>query len=114
MQVKSDVDAATSIISGLALNKEIVQRLLSREIMKESVIHQKILLEGLAQGLAKVKNESKAEATNQIVINMLRSDIAVEVIAKVTGLTLKQVQKLQKISEKQIQPTKSPRRSQKN
>lgn len=94
MQLKSNVAAATSIISGLALNKEIVQRLLSSEIMKESVIYQEILLEGLAQGLAKGKNEGKAEATNQIAISMLRSDIAVEVIAQVTRLTLKQVQKL--------------------
>lgn len=87
-----------------------MQRLLSSEIIKESLIYQEILLEVLAKG----KNEGKAEATNQIAISMLRSDIAVEVIAQVTGLTLKQVQKLQKISEKQTQPTKSLRRSPKN
>jgi len=117
-KVKSDVAAATSIISGLALNKEIIQRLLRSEIMKESVIYQEILLEGLtegkAQGLVKGKTEGKAEATNQIAINMLHSNISVEVIAQVTGLTLKQVQKLQKLSEKKTQIVKSLRRSPKN
>ena len=122
-KVKIDVTAATSIISGLALNKEIIQRLLRSEIMKESVIYQEILLEGLAegearglakgeaQGLAKGEVKGKTEATNQIALNMLRSNIAVEVIAQVTGLTLKQIEKLKKLSPKQPQPTKSPRRS---
>jgi predicted transposase/invertase (TIGR01784 family) len=121
-KVKSDVAAATSIISGLALNKEIIQRLLRSEIMKESVIYQEILLEGLtegkaqgeAKGLAKGKTEGKIEATNQIAVNMLRSNIAIEVISQVTGLTLKQIQKLQKLSEKKAQIVKSPRRSPKN
>jgi predicted transposase/invertase (TIGR01784 family) len=133
-KVKSDVAAATSIISGLALNKEIIQRLLRSEIMKESVIYQDILLEGLAegkaqgltqglaqgltqgeaQGLAKGEVKGKTEATNKIAQNMLRSNIAVDVIAQVTGLTLKQLQRLQKLSTKKSQSPKSPRRSSKN
>ncbi len=106
-KVKIDVTAATSIISGLALNKEIIQRLLRSEIMKESVIYQEILLEGLAEGEAR----GLIKATNQIAINMLRSNVAVEIISQVTGLTLKQIEKLKKLSPKQPQPTKSPRRS---
>jgi predicted transposase/invertase (TIGR01784 family) len=66
--------------------------------MKESVIYQEILHEGLAEGKARGLAEGKAkgltEATNQIAINMLRSNIAVDVVAQVTGLTVKQVQKL--------------------
>ncbi len=121
-KVKSDVAAATAIISGLALNKEIVQRLLRSEIMKESVIYQEILLEGLTegkaqgltqgltQGLAKGEVKGKTEATNQIALNMLRSNISVEVISQVTGLTLKQIEKLQKLAAKRSQPPKAPRR----
>ena len=82
--------------------------------MKESVIYQEILHEGLAEGKARGLAEGKAkglaegkarglaegkakgltEATNQIAINMLRSNIAVDVVVQVTGLTVKQVQKL--------------------
>ena len=36
-RVQSNVAAATHIISGLALSKEIIQRLLRSELMKESV-----------------------------------------------------------------------------
>ena len=52
-QVQSNVAASTAIISGIALNKEIIQRLLRSEIMKESVIYQEILLEGLTEGEAR-------------------------------------------------------------
>ena len=54
-QIQSSVAASTAIISGIALDKEIIKRLLRSEIMKESVIYQDILSEGLAQGLAQGK-----------------------------------------------------------
>jgi predicted transposase YdaD len=66
--------------------------------MKESVIHQEILLEGEAKG--------KTKERNQIAINMMHSNISVELIAQFTGLTLKQVQKLQKLSAKKAQSPK--------
>ena len=105
-QVQSNVAASTAIISGIALSKEIIKRLLRSDIMKESVIYQEILHEGLAEGEARGLAEGKAKglaegeakglakATNQIAINMLRSNISVDVVAQVTGLTVKQVQKL--------------------
>jgi predicted transposase/invertase (TIGR01784 family) len=123
-QVQSNVAASTAIISGIALNKEIIQRLLRSEIMKESVIYQEILLEGKAKGLAEgeakglakgeakglAKGEAKGEAkaSNQIALNMLRSNIALDLVTQFTGLTLKQVQRLQKLSTK---PSKMPKSS---
>ena len=94
--------------------------------MKESVIYQDILHEGLAEGearglakgkarglaegkaegLAKGKAKGLAEATNQIALNMLRSKIAPEVVVQLTGLTAKQVQKLQNLSTKKSQKPK--------
>jgi predicted transposase/invertase (TIGR01784 family) len=110
-QVQSNVAASTAIISGIALNKEIIQRLLRSEIMKESVIYQEILLEGKAEGKAEGIAEGKAEGIaegktkerNQIAINMMRSNISIDLVAQFTGLTLKQVQKLQRIQTKQSQ-----------
>jgi predicted transposase/invertase (TIGR01784 family) len=109
-QLQSNVAASTAIISGIALSKEIIKRLLRSDIMKESVIYQEILHEGLAEGKARGLAEGKAkglaegkakglakgkaEERNQIALNMLRSNITVDVIAQVTGLTVKQVQKL--------------------
>jgi len=102
-QVQSDIAAATAIISGLALSKEIIQRLLRSEIMKESVIYQEILLQGevrgevkgIAKGKAEGLIEGEVKATNQIAINMLHSGISIDLIAQFTGLTIEQIQKLQ-------------------
>ena len=104
-QVQRNVAASTAIISGIALSKEIIQRLLRSEIMKESVIYQEILLEGMAEGEAK----GLAKATNQIAVNMLRSNISIDLVAQFTGLTLQQIEKLQKLAAKQAQMPKSPR-----
>ena len=90
-QLQSNVAASTAIISGIALNKEIIQRLLRSEIMKESVIYQEILLEGMAEGIAEGEAKGLAKASNQIALNMLRSNIAIHLVAQFTGLTLKQV-----------------------
>jgi predicted transposase/invertase (TIGR01784 family) len=90
-RIKSNLAAATAIISGLALNKEIIQRLLRSEIMKESVIYQEILLEGKAEG----KAEGRLEEKKQIALNMINSGISVDLIAQLTGLSLKQIQELQ-------------------
>lgn len=104
--MQSNVSAATYIISGLALEKEVIQRLLRQEIMKESVTYQEILREGLeegkargleegkAKGLEEGKAEGKAEVKNQIALNMLRSDISVDLITQFTGLSYEQIQKL--------------------
>lgn len=106
--IQSNVAASTAIISGIALSKEIIRRLLRSEIMKESVIYQEILLEGEAKGISKgiAKGEAKgltkgkAEERNQIALKMLHSSVAVESIAEFTGLTLKQIEKLQKLALK--------------
>ncbi|MEA5479641.1 Rpn family recombination-promoting nuclease/putative transposase [Pseudanabaena galeata UHCC 0370] len=113
-QVQSNVAASTAIISGIALSQEIIQRLLRSEIMKESVIYQAILREGKAEGIAegeaKGEAKGKVETTKQIAFNMLRSNLAIDLIVQITGLSLKQVQKLQKTSTKPPKASKSLKR----
>ena len=104
-QVKNNVLAATAIISGLALNKEVIQHLLRSDIMKESVIYQDILLEGRVKGNA----EGKSEERNQIALKMLGSGMSADLVAQFTGLTIKQIEKLQKSAIDSIKKTKPPR-----
>jgi predicted transposase/invertase (TIGR01784 family) len=114
-QVQSNVAASTAIISGIALNQEIIQRLLRSEIMKESVIYQSILLEGMAEGKAKGMAEGMAEGeaktTKQIALKMLRSNIAIDLVVQITGLSLKQIQKLQKPDTKLPKTPRSLKKS---
>jgi predicted transposase/invertase (TIGR01784 family) len=79
--------------------------------MKESVIYQEILLEGEAKGLAKGEArgiaKGKAETARQIALNMMHSNISGDLVAQFTGLSLKEVQKLQKLSAKKAQSPKT-------
>jgi len=93
-QVQSNIAAATAIISGLALDRKVIQRLLRSEIMKESVIYQEILLEGEAKGEAKGEARGRAEEKAQIALNMVRANIDLDLIAQFTGLSLEQIQNL--------------------
>ena len=120
-QVKNNVSAATAIISGLALDKLVIQQLLKSNIMRESVIYQDILAEGKAKGIAEGKArgiaEGKAkgiaEEKNQIAMNMLRSHLNIDLIAQITGLSVRQIEKLQKAVADPAKKTKTskPKRS---
>jgi predicted transposase/invertase (TIGR01784 family) len=94
-RIQSNISAATYIISGLALNKEIIKRLLRREVMKESVTYQEILLEGMAEGEVKGIAEGREKERTQIALNMLNSGVSIDLVTQFTGLSLEQVQKLQ-------------------
>jgi predicted transposase YdaD len=56
--------------------------------MKESVTYQEILLEGEIKSMTKERT--------QIALNMLHSGISIDLIAQFTGLSLEQIQSLEK------------------
>ncbi|MDJ0621002.1 MAG: Rpn family recombination-promoting nuclease/putative transposase [Calothrix sp. MO_192.B10] len=58
---QSNVAAATSILAGLILEKEVIRRVLREEIMRESVIYQDIVAEAIARGKAEGKAEGRVE-----------------------------------------------------
>jgi predicted transposase/invertase (TIGR01784 family) len=86
-RMQNNVVASTSILAGLVLEKDLIQRILRRELMQESVIYQDILLEGKAEG--------KAEALEQVAANLLNEGMTIDVVVKVTGLSIEQVLQLQ-------------------
>jgi predicted transposase/invertase (TIGR01784 family) len=81
-------------LTGLVLNKEVIQRLLRSEIMKESVTYQEILLEGEVKGEARGIAKGMLEERTQIARNMLHSGISIDMIAQFTGLSLQQIERL--------------------
>ncbi|MDF5729597.1 MAG: hypothetical protein PUP92_16710 [Rhizonema sp. PD38] len=81
--VQSNVAVATAILAGLVLEKGVIQRVLRKDIMQESVIYQEIRKEALVEGVQRVA------------VNLLREGMSVEMIARVTGLTAEQIQQLQ-------------------
>ncbi|ACB52801.1 unknown [Crocosphaera subtropica ATCC 51142] len=82
---QSNVAASTAILAGLVLNKEIIQRLLRKDIMKESVIYQEIRAEG-----------QQEEAVNLLLrqLNRRIGGISPELSHKIRSMSLEQLENL--------------------
>jgi predicted transposase/invertase (TIGR01784 family) len=81
-RTQSNIAASTFILAGLVLNKDIIQQLLRRELMEESVTYQALIAEGVEEGVRRVA------------INLLHEGVADEVVIKATGLSAEQIQQL--------------------
>ena len=86
-RAQSNVLASTFVLAGLVLESEVIQQVLRRDIMQESVTYQLIKSEG--------REEGREEALRQIVANLTREGMSPDVIARITGLTIEQIQQVQ-------------------
>ncbi|MBW4617235.1 MAG: Rpn family recombination-promoting nuclease/putative transposase [Desmonostoc vinosum HA7617-LM4] len=86
-RTQSNISAATAILAGLVLEQELIGRLFRRDIMSESVIYQMIQNEAEEQGRNKKARE--------IAANMLAEGMSVNLITRLTGLSVEVVQELQ-------------------
>lgn len=90
-RTQNNVTASAAILVGLVLEEDVIQRILRRDIMQESVIYQSIKEEGREEG----KEEGAETAAKKIAVNLLQEGISIELVVKATGLTIEQVQYLQ-------------------
>jgi predicted transposase/invertase (TIGR01784 family) len=88
---QANLMAASGILAGLKLDEKVIYRLVRRDIMQESVIYRSIQREA----------EERAEARTQreIATNFLRDGLSVEAVARGTGLSIEEVEQLQKQHE---------------
>ncbi len=90
-QMQNHLTASTAILAGLVLDQEVIQRLLRRDTMRESVIYQMIKDEGLEEG----KQEGSQQKAQEIALNLIAEGMGIEAIARITGLSVEVVQQLQ-------------------
>ena len=86
---QSNLAASTAILAGLVLKKDIIQRLLRKDIMKESVIYQEIWSEGLQEG----RQEGEANLVLRL-LNRRIGDISPELLPNIRSLDLEQLENL--------------------
>ncbi|NJL99802.1 MAG: Rpn family recombination-promoting nuclease/putative transposase [Synechococcaceae cyanobacterium SM2_3_2] len=89
--VRADIAAATAVLAGVALDKELVKRILGEMTMRESAIYQEWRQEALAEGIQR----GKQEGIQQTARNLLAMGLDPQQIATATGLTLEQIRQLQ-------------------
>jgi predicted transposase/invertase (TIGR01784 family) len=76
---QANLMAASAILAGLRLEEDVIYRLVRRDIMQESVIYRSI------------QNDEK----RAIALNLLQEGLAIEIVARGTGLSIEEVQQLQ-------------------
>jgi predicted transposase YdaD len=81
--IQANLIAASAILAGLRLEQDVIYSLVRRDIMQESVIYRSI------------QEEAGAKKQREIANNLLREGLAIEMVARVTGLSLKEVQQIQ-------------------
>jgi predicted transposase/invertase (TIGR01784 family) len=86
-RIQNNITASAAILSGLVLEEDVIQRLLRRDMMRESVIYQSIKEEG--------REEGASETALKIAASMLKKGVLAESVVEFTGLTLEQVQQMQ-------------------
>jgi predicted transposase YdaD len=75
--------AASGILAGLQLDEDVIYRILRRDIMQESSVYQSILAEG------EVKKQ------REIASNSLREGLLIATVARITGLSVEELQQIQ-------------------
>ncbi|MBF1989079.1 Rpn family recombination-promoting nuclease/putative transposase [Fischerella thermalis] len=97
-RTQSNIAASTFILAGLVLNKDTIQQLLRKELMQESVTYQALIDEGRAIGRAEGRAEGIQEGIRRVAVNLLKEGMSREMVSKLTGLSVEQLQQLE-ISE---------------
>jgi predicted transposase/invertase (TIGR01784 family) len=95
LRQQSNLSAISAVMAALSLDKDQVESVLRRNFMKESAIYQKWRQENLAEGRAEGQGEGREAERRSIALKMLAEGMSLEVIAKITGYSVKQLQSLQ-------------------
>jgi predicted transposase/invertase (TIGR01784 family) len=90
---QSNIAVSTAILAGLVLEKEVIEKLLRQEIMRESVIYQEIRAEGKQEG----KQEGKREEGIYLILRLLRKrfgPVPEDLEKRIQGLSVSQLEDL--------------------
>jgi predicted transposase YdaD len=96
-RVQSNVAAASAILAGLLLEKEVIHRVLRSDIMRESVIYREIEAEAEARGEARGEAKGKIEGELNFALRLLVrrvGTITPETEAQIRTLSLPQLEEL--------------------
>ena len=90
---QSDLAASASLLAGLVLDKELIQRVLRTEMMRESVIYQDIKAEGRAEGEV-TGRQKEASSLSLRQLNRKLGNLAPEDEERIRELSIEQLETL--------------------
>jgi predicted transposase/invertase (TIGR01784 family) len=92
-KLQADISAMSYILAGLVLDRDLVGRIIRRDIMRESVTYQEILAEGEVKG----KTQGRIEEARGLVIRQLTrklGNVSTTLLFKIKALPLEQLELL--------------------
>ncbi|MGG6265661.1 Rpn family recombination-promoting nuclease/putative transposase [Leptolyngbya sp. AN03gr2] len=89
-QEKSNLAAASGVLAALSLDKEVIKRILRRDIMQQSPLYQEWQQEAEQRG----RQEGQLEERRSLALKMLQENLPLEMIARMTELSIEQLQQL--------------------
>ncbi len=98
-QEQGNVAAATSVLAGLILEKAVIRQILREEIMKESVIYQDLIEQGLQQGLQRGIQQGVQEGEAALIVRQLKRRIGGVNAAQEASIRLLSVEQLEALGE---------------
>ena len=102
IEEKQQISSYVPLMAGLKYDKDSIRRIFREGIMRESVIYQDILQQGEIRG--EIKGEARAEARaeaqrlqelQRMTIGLLNEGLSIATIARLTELSIEQIQKIQ-------------------
>ena len=98
IEEKQEISSYVQLMAGLKYDKDSIRRIFREDIMRESVIYQDILHQGEIKG--EIKGEARAEARRlqeiqRMTIGLLDEGLPIATIARLTELSIEQIQKIQ-------------------
>jgi predicted transposase/invertase (TIGR01784 family) len=93
-----EVLGAAYLLSGLVLDKNVIGKIIRRDVMRESVTYQAVLEEGREEGLEKGREEGREEGDRargqQAALSLLHAGIPIDLIVEASGLSIGQITQL--------------------
>ncbi|MEM8780527.1 MAG: Rpn family recombination-promoting nuclease/putative transposase, partial [Cyanobacteria bacterium P01_G01_bin.49] len=94
---QSNIAAATSLLAGLVLKKDVISAVLREEIMQDSVIYQDIKKQGIEEGLEQGVQQGLQQGQAILVLRQLKrriGEIESEDETRINGLSVEQLEAL--------------------
>jgi predicted transposase/invertase (TIGR01784 family) len=94
---RGNLMAGAAILAGLRLEKEVINQILRKDVMKGSVIYDQIFQEGEARGEARGEAQGEVRGKRDLLIKQLTRRVgvlSVEMVGRVEGLSLERVEDL--------------------
>jgi predicted transposase YdaD len=101
---RQSISACVQVLAGLRFEKSLIQGLFRREIMRESVIYQDILQEGLRQGQQEGLRQGQQEGLRQVVqliidtLEVRFSETPSDITEQLMNLTPEQLRQLHRLA----------------